>query len=169
MADTPAEEFDDPAAEEDVDEAVEVVVGILKDGVAGAAAGAVGTAALMVGLFVGQGIGVFEVERLAVVSELVGLESNVMVGFLIFLLGGMTVWPLLFVSFSEYLPGVRWPVSGAVFGVVLWTGFVLAFYDGSSGPRLLGYAVVTLLAHVAYGAVMARVLEYFSRRTGTLV
>jgi len=123
-------------------------------------------------LLIAESLGVFEREAFSLLTELVGLETVVppiLFGYLVFLGGGMFPWPLLFASLKEYLPGQRDPISGAFFGFAIWTGFVLGFYTGQSGLALAGYAVLTLLAHVAYGVGLGLVFEYFSTRPDSIV
>lgn len=151
------------------------VYGIVRDGVVGAAGGFVGTALLTVVLLVGQGFGAFEVGTFASLAVLVGLSGVFSpavleaVGYLIFLAGGMTTWPLLFASLEAYLPGRTLPERGLAFGTVLWTGFALAFYTGQSGGLLVLYLIVTLVAHWAYGFGLGAVFDYLSNRPETLV
>ncbi|MFB6150450.1 MAG: DUF6789 family protein [Haloarculaceae archaeon] len=171
MAD--ASEFDDPAVT-DAEEEFEFdrLVGILADGVVGAAGGLVGTVAMTVVLLIGQEFGVFERGSFATVTRMVGLEGvvpEITAGYVIFVAAGMVPWPLLFASLKGYLPGERDPVAGLFFGTALWTGFVFAFYEGFAGPALVGYLVVTLVAHWVYGASLGFVFEYLATRPDTLV
>ncbi|WP_331236448.1 DUF6789 family protein [Natronorarus salvus] len=146
--------------------------GIVADGVVGAAGGLVGVAAMTVGLLIAESVGAFSREsfgQLALMIGLDGLASPVALGYGAFVLGGMVPWPLLFASMKEYLPGGRDPVKGIVFGTILWTGFVLAFYDGFTGMTLVAYVVLTLMAHWAYGFSLGAVFEYLSTRPDSLV
>jgi hypothetical protein len=158
----------EPVPDNEFDE----VVGIVADGVVGAAGGLVGTAMMTVVLATGESFGVFSRDSFAVLTTLVGLEGvfpPVTFGYLLFLAGGMVTWPLLFASLKGYLPGESDPVSGAAFGATLWTGFVFAFYSGFSGLTLVGYLLVTLVAHLVYGAGLGLVFQYFTTRPDTLV
>ncbi len=146
--------------------------GIVADGFVGAAGGLVGTAAATVGLLIAESVGAFSREsfgQLALMIGLDGLASPVALGYATFVLGGMLPWPLLFASLKEYLPGGRDPFKGVVFGTMLWTGFVLAFYDGFTGITLVAYVVLTLMAHWAYGFSLGAVFEYLSTRPDSLV
>jgi len=166
MADTT--EFDDPAATDETDK----LFGIVADGVVGAAGGLVGATLMTVVLLVGQSFGFFTRESFATVAEMVGLDGlfpAVTAGYVLFVLAGMFAWPLLFASLKGYLPGERDPVAGVFFGTALWTGFVLAFYDGYVGVALAGYLAVTLVAHWVYGFSLGAVFEYLSSRPETLV
>ena len=148
------------------------LVGIIGDGVVGAAGGLVGTALATVILFIADSFGAFQMTSLAGLTEMVGLSQyvpSVLFGFALFLLGGMIPWPLLFASLKEYLPGRSDPVKGAWFGGAIWTGFVLAFYSGQSGILLVGYVVLTLLAHVAYGVGLGLVFNYLATRPDSIV
>lgn len=150
------------------------LVGVITDGFIGALGGLVGTVVLTVGLLIASSLGAFELSAFEVIAELVGanvlFERNVAaVGFVLFLLGGMTVWPLLLVSIGNYLPGDRFATKGLPFGFVLWTGFAPSFYTGQSGLALALYLVITLFAHFFYGFALGSVFDYFSTRPDTLV
>lgn len=151
------------------------LAGIVTDGLIGAVGGLVGTAAMTVGLFIAASLGAFEMASFRILAELTGLAVVVPIdplalGYLIFLAGGMVTWPLLFASIGSYLPGRRFATKGLPYGFVLWTGFVLAFADGVGGGFTLGlYAVLTLIAHLAYGFTLGSVFDYLSDRPETLV
>lgn len=148
------------------------LVGIVADGVVGAAGGLVGVAAMTVVLIAAESLGAFSRESFASIAVLAGLEGvgpPVAVGYLIFLLGGMAPWPLLFAALKEYLPGARDPAKGVVFGTVLWTGFAPAFYEGYAGAGLALYLVLTLVAHWAYGFGLGAVFDYLATRPDSLV
>jgi hypothetical protein len=91
------------------------------------------------------------------------------IGYLLFLAGGMVTWPLLFASIGRYLPGETWARQGAFFGFILWTGFVLAFYTGYTGFELAVYVLVTFLGHLAYGFCLGAVFDYLGGREEPLV
>ncbi|WP_254545211.1 DUF6789 family protein [Halomarina pelagica] len=151
------------------------LMGAIVDGVIGAAGGFVGTALMTVVLLVAQGLGAFDTASFADLARLINLQAVLdpgllqAVGYLIFLAGGMTAWPLLFASVEQYLPGATMARRGVSFGTVLWTGFVLAFYGGQTGTALYLYAGLTLVAHWVYGFGLGLVFTYFSTRPDTLV
>ena len=148
------------------------LIGIIGDGVVGAAGGLVGTALATVVLFIADSVGAFDMERLAALTEMVGLTEYVpavLFGYVLFVLGGTFPWPLLYASLKEYLPGGSDPAKGAWFGGAIWTGFVLAFYSGEAGLMLVGYVVLTLLAHVVYGIGLGLVFNYLATRPDSIV
>lgn len=171
----------DPAVDVDIDvESTEVepdfdrLFGVVTDGLIGALGGFVGTLVLTVGLLVGSSFGAFDLESFAVIARLAGaplvFESNfASIGFLIFLFGGMTAWPLLLASLGALLPGDRFAIKGISFGMILWTGFAPAFYTGQAGVLLMLYLVITFFAHVFYGFTLGSIFDYFSTRPDTLV
>ncbi|ADJ15005.1 DUF6789 family protein [Halalkalicoccus jeotgali] len=169
---TNGEEFEAVLGEESNGiEEFDSLFGIVADGVVGAAGGLVGTAAMTVVLLIAESVGAFSRESFAQLAQF-GIESvltPVALGYLVFLLGGMVPWPLLFASLKEYLPGGRDPVKGVVFGTILWTGFAPAFYAGYTGSALVLYAAATLLAHWVYGFALGSVFEYLSTRPDSLV
>ncbi len=150
----------------------EELAAIVRDGMVGAIGGLVGTALMTVVLLVGNTLGGFDWVSFAVLAELINLDAiapAVPTGYLIFLGGGMTTWPLLFASVEQYLPGKTIRQRGIPFGTVLWTGFVIAFYGGYTGTGLYVYLVTTLVAHWVYGFGLGSVFDYLGNRPETLV
>jgi hypothetical protein len=146
------------------------LVAIFRDGVVGAVGGLVGTALMTVVLLVGVALGGFESSSFATLAQLINLDTigpALPLGYIIFLGGGMTTWPLLFASLEAYLPGKTIRQRGIPFGTVLWTGFVLAFYE--PGVSLGIYLVTTLVAHWVYGFGLGAVFDYLGNRPETLV
>lgn len=150
--------------------AAEDIAAIVRDGLIGAAGGFVGTAMMTVVLLIAQALGAFDFESFGELAALLSLDAvlspglTVAVGYFIFLAGGMTTWPLLYASVERYLPGSSLPLRGVSFGFVLWTGFVIAFYNGQTGTALYIYVVLTLVAHFAFGFGLGLVFEYFATR-----
>ncbi len=175
--DTQAEELEPEVTEiEGAEPDFDTFAGIVTDGLIGMVGGMVGTAAMSVGLFIAAALGVFEFQAFAVLADLSGIAvlfpgNALAIGYLIFLAGGMITWPLLFASIGRYLPGDTFALQGLPFGFVLWTGFVLAFVEGVPGDTfsLALYAVLTLIAHFAYGFTLGAVFDYLSDRPDTLV
>ncbi len=166
---TETSDYEDPALRDDE---FDRLFGIVADGVVGAAGGLVGTALMTVVLLVAETFGAFSTVSFADLTRLIGLGGyvpEITFGYLLFLLGGMFPFPLLFASLAEYLPGDRMPIQGFFFGTALWTGFVLAFYEGFTGTALVLYLVLTLVAHWVYGVSLGFVFEYLSTRPETLV
>lgn len=161
-------ELGEETAEPDFDH----LFGVLTDGFVGALGGAVGTAIVTVGLLVARTFDAFEMTAFAELAEMTGTvvfypQHPVAVGFLVFLAGGMIIWPLLLASAGTYLPGRRFATRGLSFGAVIWTGFVLAFYDPAYW--LPAYVLFTFVAHLGYGFGLGAVFDYFSTRPDTLV
>ena len=147
--------------------AFEDLSGIGTDVVVGAAAGFVGMMLMSAVLYVGSLLGVFDLVSFAELAELVGVEGSPLVGYLIFLGGGMTTWALLFVTFADFLPGEPLVRTGLVFAVVMLPGFFVAFYSGQSGWELVGYVLVAFVAHLAYGTGLATTFKMLSGRLQT--
>lgn len=173
---SPSDELGQDVTGEAAQPDFDTLTGIVTDGLIGAVGGLVGTAVMTVVLFIATTLNAFEMSSFATLAELTGLGgllpgSPLALGYLIFLAGGMVTWPLLFASIGSYLPGERFATKGLPYGFVLWTGFVLAFAQGVPGTalNLALYAVLTLLAHLAYGFSLGSVFDYLSDRPDTLV
>jgi len=148
--------------------------GIVTDGAIGAVGGLVGTGALTVGLLIARSLDAFELSSFGTLAELTGFNmllplNPTAVGYVLFLLTGMVMWPLLFASIGSYLPGKKYATRGLPFGFVLWTGFAPAFYEGYTGLAMVLYFGLTLAAHFAYGFSLGAVFDYLGDRPETLV
>jgi cytochrome c oxidase subunit 1 len=109
-------------------------------------------------------LGAFDLEAVATLATFVGLPANLALGYGLFLVGGMTVWPLLFLSLGEYLPGELTLVTGLWYATVVSSGFALAFYTGQSGLELVTYLLFVLLGHWIYGLGLAGTITYLGGR-----
>jgi hypothetical protein len=150
-----------------------VLVLVLTEGVVGAAGGFVATAVTVGFLVVASALGAFDLASFQTLVGFLGVEGLLpgnerTAGFAVFFAHGMFVWPLLFASLGRYLPGDRFALKGIPFGVVMWTGFLVAFYDGYAGLALAGYVALSLLAHLGYGFTLGAVFDYYVGRDGTL-
>lgn len=92
-------------------------------------------------------------------ADLLLLGNSPTIGFVIFVGGGATTFPLLFLSLKEYLPGRTTALRGIVFASVMWTGFAPGYYTGQAGADLVIFLLLGLAAHWAYGAVLGTVVE----------
>jgi hypothetical protein len=174
----PVADVSDDAVEQEFDEVSEQefdsLLGIVIDGFIGAIGGLVGSTALTVILLIGSSIGAFDFHSFIELAGFTGAAelfpwNPVTVGFIAFFASGMVMWPLLFASIGTYLPGEKYATKGLSFGFVLWTGFVLMFYTGTTGIQFILYIVLTLLGHFAYGFSLGAVFDYLSNRPQTLV
>ncbi|WP_226479036.1 DUF6789 family protein [Natrinema amylolyticum] len=128
---------------------------VVNDAGIGAAGGFVGTLLMTGVLLLAVALGVFDLESFATLATFVGLPANLALGYGLFVVGGMTVWPLLFLSLGEYLPGELTLVTGLWYATVIASGFALAFYTGQPGLELVAYLLFVLLAHWIYGLGLA--------------
>ncbi|MFC6904142.1 DUF6789 family protein [Halalkalicoccus tibetensis] len=106
---------------------------------------------------VGFGLHVFET-----LSTLFGSESPVP-GLILFFAGGTLMWPMLYISLGQFLPGTG-PTRGMALAAILWVGFAPGFAGGVTGALapafiedgmgLVIYLIVTLIAHLVYGAIL---------------
>jgi cytochrome c oxidase subunit 1 len=120
-------------------------------------AGLAGVLAMSPLLFVAWALGALDPAAFAGLAEIVNLGADPLLGALIFVGGGATTLPLLFVAWALFFPGETLPRRGIVHASIVWTGFAIAFYSGQAGVALALYLVLTLAAHVVYGAVLGYV------------
>lgn len=143
---------------------------IVVGGIVGAIAGGLGTLAFSIVLYIAIVLGAFEPAQFGELAGLAGIgdpivgEGNPLVGYLIFVGGGMTTWPFLFAALHHYLPGWRMAVSGITFAAIGWAGFSIAFYSGQTGTDLLLFVVLTFVGQCLYGFVLGLVFEYAEPR-----
>lgn len=89
-----------------------------------------------------------------------GFEPSLALGVTLFIIGGATILPLMFVVVGAFLPPEE-PryLRGVTYATIFWTGFILAFWPGGNGATITVFLVVSLLAHWIYGAVLGQVLH----------
>jgi hypothetical protein len=126
----------------------------VRGAVAAGAAGLVGTAAMAPFLLLASLVGALDAAAFAGLAEIVGLGPSLPLGLVIFVGGGATTFPLLFLALGPYLPGRTVALRGLVFATVVWTGFVPGYYGGQGGVLLAVFLLVSLAAHWAYGTVL---------------
>lgn len=143
----------------------ELLTDVLWDGVIGAIAGAGGNVVILTALFVATQFGGFDPASFTVVAEILGLnavlsgDALLYAGLAVFVIGGLTVFPLLLVTLGSFLPGRRYATRGVVFGAIVWTGFVLAYNAGFQGLDLAVYVVFSFLGHLGYGFATGWLLD----------
>jgi cytochrome c oxidase subunit 1 len=125
-----------------------------------AAGGFVGTVLMSGGLITAILVGVLDPVSFEEIAELVGLPASPAIGAVLFLVGGTVTWPLLFLAFSEYLPGRLLFETGLVFATLISSGFAIAFYTGQSGLAFVGYLTFVLVSHWAYGVGLTVTFQY---------
>lgn len=128
--------------------------------------GLAGTTVMLAILLIGEAQSRYLIGTPAAIARFVGMPGHLYVGFAVFVLAGIVLWPLLFVAIERIrpLPDEGDPaVRGIGLAVVLWVAFVLLGAGDQRGAILFLYVVFSLLAHLAYGftlgAVYARLTE----------
>ena len=96
-----------------------------------------------------------------------GSSTATLLTFVWFSLLYAVAWPLLFAGFTWGLPGETGLAHGAVFGLILWTGYVVVvLYGIGLGGQTVGenlpMLVVTLLAYLVYGLVLGGGYDYLA-------
>jgi hypothetical protein len=156
---------EEPAELTDVESLGELLIAVLWDGVIGAIAGTAGNVVILGTILLASLAGGFDFDSFATVAEILNLDivlsadETLWAGVVIFVGGGMTTLPLLLATLGAYLPGRNYAEKGLVFGGVMWTGFVLAYYAGYGGVALAVYVVATFLGHLGYGYVTGWMMD----------
>lgn len=146
-------------ADEDGHASLQITGRVILVGFLGGAAGLAAMAPVLIGLpaFLGQ----FQADPLldlAALGRAGGVQPDILTGVLVFTVGGTIGIPLLFVVAGAFLPP-RAPryARGTTFAVIMWTGFVLAFWPGFQASVL--FLTLSLIGHVIYGLVLGLVME----------
>ncbi|WP_129116467.1 DUF6789 family protein [Halegenticoccus tardaugens] len=145
-------------------ESEETGIGV-REVAAASAAGLAGTIAMSPLLLAAWALGALNPDAFAGLSEIVGLGGNLVVGIAIFVVGGMTALPLLFISLAAFLPGDTLAQRGVSYATIVWVGFVFGFYRGDLTDLYAGqisaefviFAALTLVAHWVYGYVLGAI------------
>lgn len=89
-----------------------------------------------------------------------GLEPSLTTGIVLFILGGTTVLPLLFLIAGAFLPPEE-PryLRGATFATIIWIGFLIAFWPGGGVLTVVLFFVISLVSHWIYGTTLGYVLH----------
>lgn len=130
--------------------------------VTAASAGFVGTVAMSPILAVGWILGGVSPAAFESLATLTGLGASLPLGVFIFVGGGTTTLPLLFVALAMFMPGRTTTQKGVAFAAVVWTGWSIAFFTGQTGLTLVAFLVVGLLSHAVYGGVLGALYGRFA-------
>lgn len=146
---------------------------LITGGIVGVVAGGAGTLVFSAVLLVAIYLNAFDPSQFGQMASLAGIldpiigSNNALVGYLIFVGGGMTTWPFLFAALHQYLPGWRMAVSGITFAAIGWSGFAIAFY--TPGINLVLFLVLTFIGQCLYGLVIGLVFEYAEPRVDVAI
>lgn len=126
-------------------------------------AGTVGTSWVTLALYLLDVVYAGELNVFGQLAAMAGGGGNELLGFVLFFVAGSLAWPLIYVTLGAYLPGSTRVRQGILFGLLLWVGFAIAFSGPQIGIHPLVLVVVSLLAHVVYGAILG---GFSARLTG---
>jgi hypothetical protein len=90
----------------------------------------------------------------------VGVEPSLALGIALFIVGGTTVLPLVFLVLGAFLPPEE-PryLRGATYATIFWAGFLFAFWPEGGLLTSALFLVVSLVAHWLYGVALGSVLD----------
>lgn len=127
-----------------------------------AGAGFVATLAMSPVLAVAWVLGIISPTAFEGLATIVGLGPSLPLGLFIFVGGGVTTLPLLFVALAMFMPGRTTAEKGVVFAGIVWSGWSIAFFTGQTGLTLVAFLGLGLLSHVVYGAVLGGLYGRFA-------
>jgi len=167
----------DPIPEQEVETPVAAVAITPRRILWAMVSGAVGTV-LMSPLLVGIPIalGLFQVEPLvrfasvgaffglqpSIIGPVLGVSPNLLIGVVLFVLGGVLFLPVQFLIVGAFLPpeSPRY-LRGVVFMSLWWVGFLTAFWPDGGLLTLGVFLAVSLLGHWVYGVTVGYLLDRF--------
>ena len=95
-------------------------------------------------------------------ARLFGVPGRAGLGFLVFVLFGVVVWPIVFAAVEPYIPSRGdAAVAGMIFATILWLAFFLIGTTEIGILTLPFYVAVTLLTHLVYGFTLGLVYGWF--------
>lgn len=98
------------------------------------------------------------------IAQFVRMPGSEFLGFALYVVVGVVVWPLLFLGLEDYVSVESDPaVTGLLMGAVLWLGFAIVGGSRLGGVLLVVFLLFTLLAHLAYGFTMGAVYARLSQ------
>lgn len=99
----------------------------------------------------------------SVVGPVFGYDPSLVVGALIFALGGILFLPVQFLVVASYLP----PESprfarGGTLALLWWGGFLFAFWPGGSLTTGVFFVLFSGTAHLLYGLTLGYLVDHFA-------
>lgn len=91
------------------------------------------------------------------IARFSGTPDRLFVGFVLFTIAGIVIWPLLFVAVEPYLPGSNMYTNGLIIGLILWFVFLNFGAMIDELTTLVLYGVLTLLVFLVYGLTFGEV------------
>lgn len=89
-----------------------------------------------------------------------GFEPSLALGIVLFVVGGATILPLLFLIAGAFLPPEE-PryFRGMTFASITWIGFLFAFWPVGGVLTVVLFVVISLVSHWIYGITLGYVLH----------
>lgn len=89
-----------------------------------------------------------------------GFEPSLALGIVLFVVGGTTILPVLFLIAGAFLPPEE-PryLRGMTFASITWVGFLLAFWPEGGVLTVSLFFVISLISHWIYGITLGYVLH----------
>lgn len=138
---------------------------LIEDGLVGAVGGLIGVGPLTIILMLMNQAGAFTFTEFRQLSDVLRIAIDFspataqILGYGVFVVGAMVTWPLVLASIGTFFPGERYAIRGVFLGAAIWTGFVLAWYDGFTGIQLVVYLVGSFVGHLLYGYLLGATFD----------
>ncbi len=114
--------------------------------------GVLATAAMLSFLWVADAFTPYRLQAHLTIAGFLGAPPNV--GLALFVATGVVVWPLVFFAVGQELAPDSELSRGIVLSLILWIAFAVAFFPTFDLGESMTFVLVSLLAHLVYGAVL---------------
>lgn len=98
------------------------------------------------------------------IARFSGTPDQIVLGFLLFTIAGIVIWPLLFVAVEPHLPGSSLYTNSLIVGLILWFVFLNFGAMINELTTLILYGVLTLLVFLVYGLTFGEVYSRLLRK-----
>jgi hypothetical protein len=96
----------------------------------------------------------------SLVGPVFGYDPTLVIGALIFALGGILFLPVQFIVVATFLPPESPRLArGATLALLWWGGFVFAFWPGGGLMTISLFIVLSFLAHLLYGLTLGTLVD----------
>lgn len=94
------------------------------------------------------------------IGPLLGLNPNLVLGGLLFVLGGVIFLPVQFLVVGAFLPPERPRFArGGTYALLWWFGFLFAFWPSGGLLTVAVFLLVSVVSHLIYGVTLGYLID----------